>query len=107
VRRRLEDRTTSDNGGRFDRSPLNWPTPVGSADARAWTADVALLRTEHEKLLRAIAAVRPAQLTRKPRGRGEWTFGELILGIAQHDAYHIGQIQMMKRLWAEREQLTR
>ena len=27
---------------------------------------------------------------------------ELIVGIAQHDAYHAGQIQLMKRLWSER-----
>jgi uncharacterized damage-inducible protein DinB len=103
VRRRLEDHATSDRGAGFDRGPSNWPRPVDSADTRAWAADVALLRTEHEKLLRAIASVRPSQLTRKPSGRGEWTYGELILGIAQHDAYHIGQIQMMKRLWAERQ----
>jgi len=25
--------------------------------------------------------------------------GELIVGIAQHDAYHTGQIQLVKRLW--------
>jgi uncharacterized damage-inducible protein DinB len=102
VRRRLEDRTTADKSARFDRSPSNWPRPAGSADARAWAADVALLRTEHEKLLRAIASVPPSRLQRKPRGKGKWTLGELILGIAQHDAYHVGQIQMLKRLWAQR-----
>jgi len=36
-----------------------------------------------------------------PAGKG-WTLGELILGIAQHDAYHTGQIQMLKRLWKAR-----
>jgi uncharacterized damage-inducible protein DinB len=103
VRRRLEDRTTSDTGEQFDRGPSNWPKPMGSTDDRAWAADVALLRTEHDKLLRAIASIRPSQLMRKPSGRGEWTYAELILGIAQHDAYHIGQIQLMKRLWSERK----
>jgi len=33
-----------------------------------------------------------------PRGK-RWTLGELIVGIAQHDAYHAGQIQMLKRLY--------
>jgi hypothetical protein len=46
------------------------------------------------------------QLALHPRRYGEatpggkrWATGELILGIAQHDAYHAGQIQMLKRLW--------
>jgi len=38
----------------------------------------------------------------RPAGATKWTYGELILGIAQHDAYHAGQIQLMKRLWSER-----
>ena len=103
VRRRLEDHTASDSSARFQRGPSNWPKPMGPANDRAWAADVALVRLEHEQLLRAIASIRPSQLTRKPSGKGEWTYAELILGIAQHDAYHIGQIQLMKRLWSERK----
>ena len=26
----------------------------------------------------------------------------MVLGIAAHDAYHTGQIQLLKRLWEER-----
>lgn len=103
VRRRLEGLTASGSTARFDRGPSNWPKPARSADDHAWAADVALVRTEHEKLLKAIASIRPALLARKPRGRGEWTYAELVLGIAQHDAYHIGQIQLVKRLWSERK----
>jgi hypothetical protein len=36
-----------------------------------------------------------------------WTYGELALGIAAHDAYHTGQIQLLKRLWEERALLGR
>ena len=36
-----------------------------------------------------------------------WTYGELALGIAAHDAYHTGQIQLLKRLWQERALLGR
>jgi len=42
-----------------------------------------------------------------PAGGKRWTFGELILGIAAHDAYHTGQIQLLKRLWQERTLLGR
>ena len=41
-----------------------------------------------------------------PEGR-RWTYGELVLGIAAHDAYHTGQIQLLKRLWQERALLER
>jgi hypothetical protein len=30
-----------------------------------------------------------------------------VLGIAAHDAYHTGQIQLLKRLWEERALLGR
>ena len=37
-----------------------------------------------------------------PPASKRWTYGELIVGIAMHDAYHTGQIQLVKRLWQER-----
>jgi hypothetical protein len=66
-----------------------------------------MLRTEHELLLRAVAALSPTSLRRRvPTGK-RWTYGELVIGIANHDAYHTGQIQLMKRLWQERRALRR
>ena len=41
-------------------------------------------------------------LHRSAGGRERWTWGDLILGITLHDAYHAGQIQMLKRLWSSR-----
>jgi hypothetical protein len=73
-----------------------------TADAQAWASDAALLRTEHERLLSVVAAVPTSRYGAIPRGAKIWTYGELILGIAQHDAYHSGQIQMLKRLWKVR-----
>jgi uncharacterized damage-inducible protein DinB len=62
---------------------------------------------EHARLVRAAAGVTPRMLGRRPPGSRHWTYGELILGIAVHDAYHTGQIQLMKRLWRERGLLGR
>ncbi len=31
-----------------------------------------------------------------------WTFGQMLIGVAMHDAYHTGQIQLLKRLWDSR-----
>lgn len=96
VRRRLEGGT----GARFPRTPANWPDVPAAPDEKAWASDVALLKSEHEKLLAAVAAVPVSRYgDALPDGK-RWTKGELIVGIAQHDAYHAGQIQMLKRLWA-------
>jgi uncharacterized damage-inducible protein DinB len=88
--------------GAFPRAPSNWPAPPDRPDRRAWTADVALLRAEHERLVEAVREVDPGVLGRRPPGSKRWTYGQLLVGIAMHDAYHTGQIQLLKRLWLER-----
>lgn len=94
MRRQLEG---GERGG-FPRKPSNWPAPPARADARQWAADVALLRQEHALLLEVIATFPPARLARRSPAGKKWTCGELIVGIANHDAYHTGQIQLLKRL---------
>ena len=96
VRRRIEGGT----GARFPRKPANWPRVPEPADDRAWAQDVALLKLEHERLVATITAVPMSRYGVALPGGKKWTVGELILGIAQHDAYHTGQTQMLKRLWA-------
>lgn len=83
-----------------ERSPLSvTSSPAGT---RAWFQDVALLKQEHELLVDVIAGV-PLRRYGVPLRQGKQrTIGEMILGIAQHDAYHTGQIQLLKRLWAAR-----
>lgn len=98
VRRRLEGGSEA----RFPRAPANWPRVPRPADADAWARDVALLKQQHERLVATIAAVPPNKYDVRLPGGKRWTKGELILGIAQHDAYHTGQIQLLKRLWAVR-----
>jgi hypothetical protein len=95
VRRRLGDK----GDDRFPRSPANWPSLPERRDERSWAEDVVLLKSEHEKLVATIAGIPSSRYsTALPDGK-RWTFGELIVGIAQHDAYHTGQIQMLKRLF--------
>lgn len=92
---------------RFPRSPANWPTPPHTADQAAWSRDVGLLKEQHELLVAAVARMSAAALDRIPPAGRRWTYGQLILGIAAHDAYHTGQIQLMKKLWQERKALFR
>jgi uncharacterized damage-inducible protein DinB len=100
VRRRLE----GGKGERFARRPANWPRIADATDGAAWAHDVALLRSEHERLLETVAKVPARRYGEATAGGKRWTKGELILGIAQHDAYHTGQIQMLKRLWQAAQQ---
>jgi uncharacterized damage-inducible protein DinB len=92
---------------RFPRSPSNFPAPPEPADERAWARDVALLREEHERLVEAVRKLSPERLGEIPPEGRRWTYGELVLGIAAHDTYHTGQIQLLKRLWKERALLGR
>lgn len=93
VRRRL----TGGEQGRFPRSGSNWPTLPEALDEPHWRADVRLLKDEHRKLRRSVAALSPNVLSRR-LGRKRWTNSETVHGIAMHDLYHAGQIQLLKRL---------
>lgn len=103
VRRHLE----TGERPRFPRGPSNFPDQPERPDATAWARDVALLRAEHEGLVAAVRNLTSARLDDIPPEGRRWTYGELVLGIAAHDTYHTGQIQLLKRLWQERSQLGR
>jgi hypothetical protein len=93
VRRRL----AGDAIGSFDRKPSNWPEIPTPGDGRAWKRDVAFLDAEHGKLRAVIADLTPAALQQRSP-KGVWTNAEEIHGVAAHDLYHTGQIQLIKRL---------
>jgi hypothetical protein len=94
VRRRLE----GGKGPRFPRSPANFPVLPKRPDQAAWDADRALLAEEHGRLLEVVAAIPPSRYGRRVQVGKRWSVGEMVLGIAQHDAWHTGQIVMLKRL---------
>ena len=81
----------------FARPPRNFPSLPPRADAAAWKADVALLKREHERLRRTVASLAPARLD-APVSRSPWVVAEQVFGIAAHDLYHTGQIQLLKAL---------
>ena len=95
VRRRLR----GDEAIEFPRSPSDWPESGSVPDEARWKADRALLKKEHD-LLRGVVAAFPARLLGRRRARAQWTYRQEIEGIASHDLYHCGQIQLVKRLVA-------
>ena len=93
VRRRL----TGEKRGSFALEGSNFFKRPEVASERAWRADIALLDREHRALRRVIAAVPPRRLRSRAKG-AKTTNLFLIQGIAAHDLYHAGQIQLLKRL---------
>ena len=97
VRRRL----LSEARGSFALKGSNWFTrAVGDAPASgeaAWKRDVALLMETHRTLREAIEQLSPEEIHHTP-DKSKVSNLELITGIASHDLYHAGQIQLLKRL---------
>ena len=96
VRRRL----LGEAKGSFPIPGSNWITrPVDGPTKKLWEADVALLTQMHGQLRAAIAELKPKDLPFRPVGSKVSNL-DLITGIAAHDLYHAGQIQLLKRLQA-------
>lgn len=89
VRRRL----TGAKRGSFLEPGSNWFARPDAPDPAGWKRDVAVLAAMHKELRKAVAAMTPAQL-RDPKTL------KLVRGVADHDIYHAGQIQLLKRLQA-------
>jgi len=94
VRRRL----LRDPAVAFPRDGANWLALPDRANDAAWKRDRELLDEQHRLLHKTIARLKPADLGR--RGwRSKWRVNAEIYGIASHDLYHAGQIQLIKRLY--------
>jgi hypothetical protein len=60
--------------------------------------EVAHLRMQHDRLRATIEHLAGAALTGK-NARGRDRVDVTVRGIAAHDVYHAGQIQLLKRMW--------
>lgn len=79
---------------RFPRQGSNWPLLPKVISEETWKTDLALLDDIHRRLLEAISKLNDAMLNPMLR--------KMILGIAAHDLYHAGQINLLKRLVREK-----
>jgi uncharacterized damage-inducible protein DinB len=98
VTRRLQGRKAS------DPEMGDWPSLPTRPDERAWRAALAALDEAHVALRDAVRALDAARLTTRvgdernpPLGTGV-TFAQTINGLVQHDAYHSGQVAVVKKL---------
>lgn len=93
VRRRI----LGEARGSFPLKGSNWfelPNPYSEP---AWRAATKLLDEQHRLLVAAVSKMTPADLNRVTPG-GRYPLGFVIRGIALHDVYHAGQIQILKAL---------
>jgi hypothetical protein len=91
VRRRLR----GEKRGTFALKGSNWFALVEPLTEAAWREYVALLDNQHAELRAAIAKLPAAQLGEAPTGSKVSIVG-LVRGVALHDIYHAGQIQLIK-----------
>ena len=93
VRRRI----LGEQKGSFPLKGSNWFKRPVVFTSTALSQDIAILQEAHESMLHAIQSLEPAQLWRIPKNSKVSTEA-IIRGIASHDVYHAGQIQLLKRL---------
>ncbi len=96
ARRRL----TGEKRGSFPVAGSNFFPEPKVRDARAVRAAVDLLAREHAALVETVRAL-PEEAFEARHGR--WSAAEMIAGVAAHDLYHAGQMQLVKRFFSERK----
>jgi len=80
--------------GSFPLKGSNWFRRDGGTST-AWRADLDLLDRAHAALRETIARLPARALDRRA---GKVTPFDLVAGVAAHDTYHAGQIQLLKKL---------
>jgi hypothetical protein len=83
--------------GSFPLTGSNWFRRPEEDSEQAWRRDLDLLEAQHRHLRAVLASLDPAGLGDRPAG-SRYTRAFLMRGIAAHDLYHAGQIQLLKRL---------
>jgi hypothetical protein len=67
-----------------------------------WKRDLALLAKTHKDLRKAIATLKESDFEQPCRGSRQ-TVIQNAAGVAMHDVYHAGQIQLLRKLYEERK----
>ena len=80
----------------------DWPE-TGPVDDARWDAARADLFSAHEELVAALGRFPASRLSERIGGERDAPIGtgvsyrEMTLGVLQHDAYHSGQISLLKK----------
>ena len=93
VRRRI----LGEKKGSFPYKGSNWFDRSPVMDERSLREDQDILENAHRTMVAAIVALNPRDLSRIPKN-SKVSNEAIIRGIASHDVYHAGQIQILKKL---------
>ena len=94
-------RITGEKKGSFTLKGSNFFSRPEEQSTAALRTDIALLGDYHKLLLKTVGGLKAGDLDRYAAG-STVSNRDAIIGIAAHDIYHAGQIQLLKRLYAER-----
>ena len=73
-----------------------WPSAPAPPRANAWDRSIAAFRRDLRDLRRLAADPRVDLFARIPHGSGQTYLRELLL-VADHNAYHVGQLVLLRR----------
>jgi len=98
------EEVTARLGGRMPQMPDDgdFPAPIDALDEAGWDLLRDRLSAAHRRAVDAILAFDPSRLDERmgtadaPLGTGV-SFEGMLHGLVQHDAYHAGQIVLLKR----------
>jgi hypothetical protein len=85
-----------------------WPKGDGPPDAAAWDRSVEAFRADLQAMQDLVADPATDLFARIPHGQGQTILREALL-VADHNAYHLGQMVVVRRLlgaWPEGRQFT-
>lgn len=74
-----------------------WPDSAAPPTASAWDHSAARFRTDRDALRQLAAGPAPDLFATIPHGSGQTYLRELLL-VADHNAYHVGQLVIVRRL---------
>ena len=75
----------------------SWPRTAAPPDAKAWESSVKAFQRDRQAM-QALAQDRALDLNAKiPHGSGQTYLREIVL-VADHTAYHVGQLVLVRRL---------
>lgn len=73
-----------------------WPADPAPPSAKAWTDSIEAYTRSREELQRLVREV-PDLTAKVPTGKEHQTFLRAFLLVADHTAYHVGQLVMVRR----------
>jgi hypothetical protein len=74
-----------------------WPTSPEPPSAEAWDESVGKFRSDREALAKLLSDPATDLFAKLPHGEGQTVLREVLL-TADHNAYHLGQLLLVRRL---------